>query len=1723
MGSSSEAQSSQQQVVKGGYKVQTATFKPLAIVYGTCRVAGTLIWDGEYTSQSQGNGGKGSGGGSAVTYYSESFLMAVAQGQILGMGRGWKSSGATEFLRSVAEADFTIVTGALGQAPLAYLVSNHPGQALGYSGIAYVFGKNVGMGTSTQPGQYNWEVFGLFVIDQNGTPDANPRDIITDLLTNTQYGVGFPGIYGVGSGAAWAAYANYCLANNLLLSMTVDRSQKISEILKQIMMLTNSDLRWNGPTLEVIPYGDQPASANGATFTPNLTPVYTFDDDDFIAGAGDDPIEVDIAAPASLYNQFAIEYLNRGTNYDPETLNVQLLDQVENYGIRRAPIIQAHEVGSPITAQLVAMTQLQRSVTVLRKYTFKVRWSFYLLSALDIVGIVDTNMGLGCGVANVAYIGSDGGGDFVTLNSPLVKVPNPGDPVADKTAQVNTSVVAGAPGETAALFDGSTGFVAGNTEFTDPQVFSIECWFKTTSPGFVAGFSDGPIDGYNTNDRSLFLDSTGKLNWGVWPGFYVQIASTASYMDGKWHHVVGTLGPDGMVLYVDGAQVASSPNTAAQVYNGQWYLGLGMPGWSVGNFLSGSLARFAYYTSALSAARVAAHFAATDDATYDAAVLADAPTSFLKLDEASGSTAADSSGKGNPGTYTGGVTLAEPGPLPNKSKIYLTSTVGMAVGDRLAVSAVPVRITGITEDADNWDLEIDAEDLGVNTPQLYPTQARGPGVGGNSGTTPSSINPPIIFEPTNPLATAAKGAQGEIWMALSGALANENWGGCEIFFSQDQENWQSLGKFQGPSIMGTLYAALPAGSADPDTADTLAVDLSESGGVLSSLSDTLADKHQNLAYVDGEFISFADVAAGPDDSQYACTYLRRHLYKTKNASHAEGSNFVYLGYAGNLGINVFRWLHPPSDLEGQTIYFQFCSFNTQTGEEESQADVPVYSYTVIGAARKSNKKNRASDSPLKKTKVYWPIESGFTLVTAAGPSGENAWVYFGTGGAAPAGTQAGTVKIPVIPGETVTLSGYIDATNVSSGSPRWAIMDPTLATVYCQAVQIAGMAGTVNASFTVPSGVTRVVLVADANGATVALGEGLICSSPQIEEGDEPTEYNENLNDELNTSGGSVMSDPTDFAASMTKKNDLKLTWQYPGTLPVDFQHFAVYVGPTFNGATLVHYTKKFELVITDPTPGTNTYWVAVFNDAGAIDPSPPSISVTVPAIGDVSSLAATISKKNDVKLTWTKPASLPSGFDSYEIRSGSSWAAGTLVDRTKKTVYLITDPSPGTNTYWVGVLDKAGNYDPTPPSVSITVSAPGDVSGLAATITNKNDVKLSWTKPSSLPSGFEAYEIRVGSSWSAATFVDRTKKSNYLITDPTPGTNTYWVGVLDLAGNYDASPPSVSITVPSPGDVSGLTATVTKKNDVQLKWTKPSSLPTGFEAYEIRQGSSWAAGTLVDRTKQAQYLITDPPAGSVSYWVGVLDKAGNYDASPQGVTGSISTGFSLDTVLDGSTYIRVASVGSDHLAQTASIEPGAINAVGRSNVTVPVSAGTGGNVQPSTAYKKGVILIPTVNNPGSYAFECVNGGTTASSPPTWPQTPGSTIAYGGSTWMNVNIPEAYSTWQTVASTTINVNNTSDEVEIVVKGDAAASSFAYGDEADIQILVNGVMLDSGYIMTGTAAASIHASGVLFHWKGSLGVSGNTTIAVQMQVVNGSGGSCMGALERVLLTAHDFKR
>ena len=169
---------------------------------------------------------------------------------------------------------------------------------------------------------------------------------------------------------------------------------------------------------------------------------------------------------------------------------------------------------------------------------------------------------------------------------------------SDKAASVNASVNASAAS--------STGFVRA------PQTFSVEAWFKTgtTTGGQVVGFGDVPTGSSYRHDRQVYLSSSGKLVYYIDAnGTSRTVTSSASYNNNAWHHVVATLSSSGMVLYVDGAKVASNSSvTSARNYGGFWRIGADkLPGSATG-YLSGTIDDVAVYPKALSATQVKDHW-----------------------------------------------------------------------------------------------------------------------------------------------------------------------------------------------------------------------------------------------------------------------------------------------------------------------------------------------------------------------------------------------------------------------------------------------------------------------------------------------------------------------------------------------------------------------------------------------------------------------------------------------------------------------------------------------------------------------------------------------------------------------------------------------------------------------------------------------------------------------------------------------------------------------------------------------------------------------------------------------------------------------------------------------------------------------------------------------------------------------------------------------------------
>lgn len=232
---------------------------------------------------------------------------------------------------------------------------------------------------------------------------------------------------------------------------------------------------------------------------------------------------------------------------------------------------------------------------------------------------------------------------------------------------------------------------------------------------------------------------------------------------------------------------------------------------------------------------------------------------------------------------------------------------------------------------------------------------------GNANSPPSVsggfVNAPIIFEAVPAISDAP-----EVWICVSGT--DPHYGGCRIYLSTDGGNsYNPIGLVSGSQTTGAVYSSNYPSHSDPDSSDTLHVDLTESNGVLPSWLTADQNNFVSLCYLAGGgtitvngqslTIPYELVALGATTlaaaSKYSCAPpIRRSVKGTPQAAHNIGTQFSYLRDG-----NVFRMDLPPS-LVGVTLKFKFLSFNVWRQAVQGLGDVSPYSFTPTGLVGWSN-------------------------------------------------------------------------------------------------------------------------------------------------------------------------------------------------------------------------------------------------------------------------------------------------------------------------------------------------------------------------------------------------------------------------------------------------------------------------------------------------------------------------------------------------------------------------------------------------------------------------------------------------------------------------------------------------------------------------------------------------------------------------------------------------
>ena len=366
----------------------------LPVIYGRTRVAGNLIWYGDFITiehkTTTQQGGKGGGGVTQedIKYtYEAAVMLALCEGEISGVGRIWRDK---EKFDSLAQLRLTLMRGGDEQPLWTHLAqAKHADQALNYSGTAYLCSPNYELTKSAQIYQHNFEVIGK--LGYSGSiPDANPRDIIRDLLTNQRYGCGFP----AESIGDTDRYSNYCRAVGIFLSPAYTEQGEAQRNISELLEQTNSAAVFSQGRLKIVPYGDGNYRGNGAAYIADNKAIYDLTDDDFIVSGAEDPVNVERKTNADAFNQIQVEYLDRDNDYNVAIAEVKDQANIEQYGLRPKEAVKMHGICNGKVAQKVAQQLLQRALYVRNEYEFKLGWKYCLLEPMDIVTLTDAGLGL---------------------------------------------------------------------------------------------------------------------------------------------------------------------------------------------------------------------------------------------------------------------------------------------------------------------------------------------------------------------------------------------------------------------------------------------------------------------------------------------------------------------------------------------------------------------------------------------------------------------------------------------------------------------------------------------------------------------------------------------------------------------------------------------------------------------------------------------------------------------------------------------------------------------------------------------------------------------------------------------------------------------------------------------------------------------------------------------------------------------------------------------------------------------------------------------------------------------------------------------------------------------------------------------------------------------------------------------------------------------------------
>lgn len=378
----------------GSFSINNSTYGiTVPVICGTNRTSSNIIDYYDFQQIAHTSTQKtGKGGGSKVKTTSYTYNVVVClglcEGPIKGVQKVWRDKDVV----TLAKLNLTLFHGAVGQQPWAYTAgfSGLQDHVLPYSALAYAAGRYE-LGESAGLPQLGFEVAGLLTDTGDGI-DANPADIAKLILTDKSNGIGLD--ESCIDTASLNNFRQYCRAADLLFSPTFTDQAKAVDTLKTIFEATNTIYFWSQNKLKFVPRCDSVVSGTRGTYTPDLTPLYDLDENDFIELDDGALITFERANRSETYNHQEVKFLNRANQYNEELAEFKIQTDINRRGLRSASQKDYSFICTKERAEYVAQILAQESLLGRTTYHFSLDWSFCLLEPGDIVTLSDEYLGI---------------------------------------------------------------------------------------------------------------------------------------------------------------------------------------------------------------------------------------------------------------------------------------------------------------------------------------------------------------------------------------------------------------------------------------------------------------------------------------------------------------------------------------------------------------------------------------------------------------------------------------------------------------------------------------------------------------------------------------------------------------------------------------------------------------------------------------------------------------------------------------------------------------------------------------------------------------------------------------------------------------------------------------------------------------------------------------------------------------------------------------------------------------------------------------------------------------------------------------------------------------------------------------------------------------------------------------------------------------------------------